>query len=107
MGRLSPSFFCMRCVSAVLVCVGAGIMNMTDFVIHHVLNVVLAAYRIVDRDGRAGIAVVVGWVFINFNYEPVRIPVGCSIFRKDVLRVSRRWGEKHYPRSATPLCRRT
>ena len=35
--------------------------------------------------------------FKKFNYEPVRIPVGCSIFPKDVLRVSRRWAEKRYP----------
>jgi pimeloyl-ACP methyl ester carboxylesterase len=35
--------------------------------------------------------------FNKFNYEPVRIPVGCSIFPKDVLRVSRRWAEKRYP----------
>jgi epoxide hydrolase len=35
--------------------------------------------------------------FKTFNYEPVRIPVGCSIFPKDVLRVSRRWAEKRYP----------
>jgi pimeloyl-ACP methyl ester carboxylesterase len=35
--------------------------------------------------------------FKKFNYEPVRIPVGCSIFPKDILRVSRRWAEKRYP----------
>jgi pimeloyl-ACP methyl ester carboxylesterase len=36
-------------------------------------------------------------VEILLNYEPVRIPVGCSVFPKDVLRVSRRWAEKRYP----------
>jgi len=35
--------------------------------------------------------------FSKFNYEPVRNPVGCSIFPKDLLRVSRRWAEKRYP----------
>jgi len=35
--------------------------------------------------------------FGKFNYEPVQIPVGCSIFPKDPLRVSRRWAEKRYP----------
>jgi hypothetical protein len=35
--------------------------------------------------------------FKKFNYEPVQIQVGCSIFPKDILRVSRRWAEKRYP----------
>jgi len=35
--------------------------------------------------------------FKKFSYEPVRIPVGCSIFPKDILRVSHRWAEKRYP----------
>jgi epoxide hydrolase len=34
--------------------------------------------------------------FNKFNYESVRIPVGCSIFPKDLLRPSRRWAEKRY-----------
>jgi hypothetical protein len=32
----------------------------------------------------------------NFNYEPVQIPVGCSIFPKEIVRPSRRWAEKRY-----------
>jgi len=28
--------------------------------------------------------------------EPVRIPVGCSVFPKDIFRSSRRWAEKRY-----------
>jgi pimeloyl-ACP methyl ester carboxylesterase len=28
--------------------------------------------------------------------EPIRIPVGCSIFPKDIFRSSRRWAEKLY-----------
>jgi len=35
--------------------------------------------------------------FSKWNYEPLQIPVGCSIFPKDILRVSRRWAEKRYP----------
>jgi len=30
----------------------------------------------------------------NFNYEPVQIPVGYSIFPKEIVRASRRWAEK-------------
>jgi pimeloyl-ACP methyl ester carboxylesterase len=37
------------------------------------------------------------WESFKFNYEPVQMPVGCSIFPKDLLRVSRRWAEKRYP----------
>jgi pimeloyl-ACP methyl ester carboxylesterase len=29
-------------------------------------------------------------------YDPVQIPAGCSIFPKDILRLSRRWAEKRY-----------
>jgi len=35
--------------------------------------------------------------FNKFSYEPVRIPVGCSVFPKDVVRAPRSWAEKHYP----------
>jgi pimeloyl-ACP methyl ester carboxylesterase len=35
--------------------------------------------------------------FNKFSYEPVRIPVGCSVFPKDVVRAPRRWAEKRYP----------
>src|SRR5258707_8797153 len=35
--------------------------------------------------------------FNKRNNEPVRIPVGCSIFPKEFFRVSRRWAEKRYP----------
>ncbi len=35
--------------------------------------------------------------FNKRKYEPVRIPVGCSIFPKEFFRVSRRWAEKRYP----------
>jgi pimeloyl-ACP methyl ester carboxylesterase len=35
--------------------------------------------------------------FNKFSYEPVRIPVGCSVFPKDVVRAPRSWAEKRYP----------
>jgi epoxide hydrolase len=35
--------------------------------------------------------------FNKFNSDPVRIPVGCSVFPKEIFRVSRRWAEKRYP----------
>lgn len=35
--------------------------------------------------------------FNKLNYDPVRIPVGCSVFPKEIFRVSRRWAEKRYP----------
>ncbi len=35
--------------------------------------------------------------FNKSNSQPVRIPVGCSIFPKEIFRVSRRWAEKRYP----------
>jgi len=35
--------------------------------------------------------------FNKINYDPVRIPVGCSIFPKEIFRASRRWAEKRYP----------
>ena len=28
--------------------------------------------------------------------DPVKVPVGCSIFPKEIFRCSRRWAEKHY-----------
>jgi pimeloyl-ACP methyl ester carboxylesterase len=31
-----------------------------------------------------------------WSFDPVRVPVGCSIFPKDLLRPSRRWAEKSY-----------
>jgi pimeloyl-ACP methyl ester carboxylesterase len=35
--------------------------------------------------------------FNKSNSEPVRIPVGISVFPKEIFRVSRRWAEKRYP----------
>ena len=35
--------------------------------------------------------------FNKINYDPVRIPVGCSVFPKEIFRVSRRWAQKRYP----------
>jgi pimeloyl-ACP methyl ester carboxylesterase len=35
--------------------------------------------------------------FGKINYDPVRIPVGCSIFPKEIFRASRRWAEQRYP----------
>jgi pimeloyl-ACP methyl ester carboxylesterase len=35
--------------------------------------------------------------FNKSNSEPVRIPVGLSVFPKEIFRVSRRWAEKRYP----------
>lgn len=29
-------------------------------------------------------------------FDPVKVPVGCSIFPKEIFRCSRRWAEKHY-----------
>jgi pimeloyl-ACP methyl ester carboxylesterase len=34
--------------------------------------------------------------FGKTGLDPVRIPVGCSIFPKEIFRVSRRWAEKRY-----------
>jgi epoxide hydrolase len=34
--------------------------------------------------------------FNKRNYEPVRIPVGCSIFPKECFRAYRRWAGKRY-----------
>jgi pimeloyl-ACP methyl ester carboxylesterase len=34
--------------------------------------------------------------FGKTSLDPVRIPVGCSIFPKEIFRVSRRWAEKRY-----------
>jgi pimeloyl-ACP methyl ester carboxylesterase len=34
--------------------------------------------------------------FSRTNMDPVRIPVGCSIFPKEIFRISRRWAEKRY-----------
>jgi len=34
--------------------------------------------------------------FRSVNREPVRLPVGCSIFPKEIFRPSRRWAEKRY-----------
>jgi pimeloyl-ACP methyl ester carboxylesterase len=30
--------------------------------------------------------------------DPIRVPVGCSIFPKEIFRTSRRWAEKRFPR---------
>jgi pimeloyl-ACP methyl ester carboxylesterase len=30
------------------------------------------------------------------NLDPVRVPVGCSIFPKEIFRTSRRWAEKRF-----------
>jgi len=35
--------------------------------------------------------------FNKINYDPVRTPVGCSVFPKEIFRVSRRWAQKRYP----------
>lgn len=35
--------------------------------------------------------------FNKLSMDPVRIPVGCSIFPKEIFRTSRRWAEKRYP----------
>ena len=34
--------------------------------------------------------------FRRLNLEPVHIPVGCSIFPKEIFRSSRRWVEKRF-----------
>lgn len=34
----------------------------------------------------------------NFAADPVTIPVGCTVFPKEILRASRRWGERKYPK---------
>jgi epoxide hydrolase len=34
--------------------------------------------------------------FRNPSLEPVRVPVGCSIFPKEIFRTSRRWAEKRF-----------
>ncbi len=36
--------------------------------------------------------------FGRFNQDPVHIPVGCSIFPKELFRISRRWAEKRFKR---------
>jgi epoxide hydrolase len=35
--------------------------------------------------------------FNKLSMDPVRIPVGCSIFPKEIFRTSRRWAETRYP----------
>jgi pimeloyl-ACP methyl ester carboxylesterase len=35
--------------------------------------------------------------FNTLNTEPVTVPVGCSIFPKEIFRPSRRWAEKRFP----------
>jgi pimeloyl-ACP methyl ester carboxylesterase len=34
--------------------------------------------------------------FRTMNLDPVRVPVGCSIFPKEIFRTSRRWAEKRF-----------
>ena len=34
--------------------------------------------------------------FTNSPMDEVKVPVGCSIFPKEIFRTSRRWAEKHY-----------
>ncbi|MDJ0789437.1 MAG: alpha/beta fold hydrolase [Myxococcota bacterium] len=34
--------------------------------------------------------------FRNPPFDPVKVPVGCSIFPKEIFRSSRRWAEKHF-----------
>ncbi len=36
--------------------------------------------------------------FRSMPMDPVTIPVGCSIFPKEIFRTSRRWAEKRYPK---------
>ena len=36
--------------------------------------------------------------FNNPPFDPVEIPVSCSIFPKEIFRCSRRWAEKHFPK---------
>ncbi len=36
--------------------------------------------------------------FRAFPADPVSIPVGCSVFPKEIFRASRRWAERKYPR---------
>jgi pimeloyl-ACP methyl ester carboxylesterase len=36
--------------------------------------------------------------FRNLSLDPVKVPVGCSIFPKEIFRTSRRWAEKRYER---------
>lgn len=34
--------------------------------------------------------------FRNIPFDPVRVPVGCSIFPKEIFRTSKRWAEKRF-----------
>jgi pimeloyl-ACP methyl ester carboxylesterase len=34
--------------------------------------------------------------FSTLNFDPIDIPVGCSIFPKEIFRSSRRWAEKRF-----------
>ena len=36
--------------------------------------------------------------FNKINFDPIDIPVGCSIFPKEVFGCSRRWAEKRFTR---------
>jgi pimeloyl-ACP methyl ester carboxylesterase len=36
--------------------------------------------------------------FNKINFDPIHIPVGCSIFPKEIFRCSRRWAEKRFTR---------
>ncbi len=48
-------------------------------------------------NGSAGSSARLYWEsFSKLNLEPVHIPVGCTIFPKEIFRSSRRWAEKHF-----------
>ena len=34
--------------------------------------------------------------FHSTGFEPIALPVGCSLFPKEILRTSRRWAEKRF-----------
>lgn len=36
--------------------------------------------------------------FASRNFDPIALPVGCSIFPKEIFRASRRWAERRYRR---------
>jgi pimeloyl-ACP methyl ester carboxylesterase len=35
--------------------------------------------------------------FNDINRDPINVPVGCSMFPKEIFRASKRWAEKYFP----------
>jgi microsomal epoxide hydrolase len=58
--------------------------NITIYWVTETINSSMRLYRESMRSGRFGLA------------DPVRVPTGCAIFPKEILRPPRRWAEHHF-----------